>query len=41
MIGVCKVVAEEDLLHHLQLGIEVGVEVARFSIGDVEVQCQR
>ena len=33
--------AEGDLLHHLRLGIEVGVEVARFSIKDVEVQCQR
>ena len=29
--------AEGDLLHHLRLRIEVGVEVARFSIGDVEV----
>ena len=27
--------AEGDLLHHLRLGIEVGVKVARFSIGDV------
>ena len=28
---------EGDLLHHLRLGIKVGVEVARFSIEDVEV----
>ena len=26
--------AEGDLLHHLRLGIEVGVEVAHFSIGE-------
>ena len=32
---------EGDMLHHLPLGIKVGVEVARFCIGDVEVQCQR
>ena len=31
---------EGDLLHHLQLGIKIGVEVARFSIGDLDVQCQ-
>ena len=28
---------EGDMLHHLPLGIKVGVEVARFCIGDVEV----
>ena len=37
IIGACKEVEEGDLLHHLQLGIEVGVEVVRFSIEDVEV----
>ena len=37
IIGVCKVVAKGDLLHHLRLGVEVGVEVARFNIGDMEV----
>ena len=41
IIGVCKVVAEGDMLHHLLLGIEEGVEVARFNREDVEVQCQR
>ena len=32
--------AEGDLLHNLQLKIEVGVEVARFGIEDVEVQLE-
>ena len=33
--------AKGDLLYHLQLRIEIGVKVARFSIEDMEVQCQR
>ena len=39
MIGVCKEVVEGDLLHYLRLEIDIGVEVARFSIGGVELQC--